>query len=69
MIRGGNLLLETPDSRQTSFLYDQRWRAGVGRINDLIHSSEGDISTCFLPLMFDVKAASSILATLTSLKQ
>ena len=24
MITGGNLLLETPDSRQTNFQYDQR---------------------------------------------
>ena len=44
-------------------------RAGVGGINDLIHWSEGDLSTCFLPFMCDVKAGSSILATLTSLKQ
>ena len=44
-------------------------RAGVGGINDLIHWSEGDLSTCFLPFMCDVKAASSILATLTSLEQ
>ena len=43
--------------------------AGVGGINDLIHWSEGDLSTCFLPLMWDVKAASSIFATLTSLEQ
>ena len=43
--------------------------AGVGGINDLIHWSEGDLSTCFLPFMCDVKAGSSILATLTSLKQ
>ena len=25
MIKGGNLLLETPDSRQTNFQYDLRW--------------------------------------------
>ena len=43
--------------------------AGVGGFNYLIHWSEGDLSTCFLPFMYDVKAASSILATLTSLKQ
>ena len=71
MIREGNLLLETPDSRQTNFQNDQRgiiyyWKfqtpdklifnmikggAGVGGINDLIHWSEGDLSTCFLSLM------------------
>ena len=38
--------------------------AGVGYIND----SEGDLSACFLPFMCDVKSASSILATLTSLE-
>ena len=43
--------------------------ANVGGINDLIHGSKGDFSTCFLPFMCDVKAASSILATLTSLEQ
>ena len=43
-------------------------RAGVGGINDLIHWSEGDLSTCFLPFIYDIKAASSILATLTSLE-
>ena len=42
--------------------------ADVGDINDLIWS-EGDLSTCFLPLMWDVKAASSIFATLTYLEQ
>ena len=41
--------------------------ADVGGINDLIHWSEGDLSTCFLPFMRDVKAASSILATLTAI--
>ena len=43
--------------------------AGVGGINDLIHWSEEYISTCFLPFMCYVKAASSILVTLTSLEQ
>ena len=43
--------------------------AGVSGINYLIHWSEGDLSTCFLPFMCDVKAASLILATLTLLKQ
>ena len=43
--------------------------AGVGGIDDLIHWSEGDLSTCFLPSIRDVKAASSILATLTSFEQ
>ena len=42
--------------------------AGIGGINDLIHSS-GDHSMHFLPFMHDVKAASSIVATLTSLEQ
>ena len=43
--------------------------AGVGGINDLIHWLEGDLSMCFLPFMYDVKAASSILAILTFLEQ
>ena len=43
--------------------------ADVGGINDLIHCSEGDLSTCFSPFMCDVKSASSILATLRSLEQ
>ena len=43
--------------------------AGVGGINDLIHWSEGGLSTCFLPSIRDDKAASSILATLTSFEQ
>ena len=43
--------------------------AGVGGTNGLIRSSEGDLYTCFLPFMRDIKAASSILATLTSLEQ
>ena len=63
MIRAGNLLLETPDKLIFNMI---KGRAGVGDINDLIHWSEGDPSICFLPSMSDVKAASSILATLTS---
>ena len=43
--------------------------AGVGGINDLICWSQGDFSTWFLPFMCDVKAASSIMKTLTSLQQ
>ena len=43
--------------------------AGVVGINDLIHWSEGDLSTCFLPFICYVKPASSMLATLTSLEQ
>ena len=42
--------------------------AGVGNINDLIHWS-GDFSSCFLVSMCEVKATSSMLATLTSLEQ
>ena len=30
--------------------------AGVGGIDDLIHWLEGDLSTCFLPFMCEVKA-------------
>ena len=41
--------------------------AGVGGINDLKHWLEGDRSMYFLPLMHDIKAASSILTRLTSL--
>ena len=41
----------------------------VGEVNDLIHRSEGDLSTCFLPFMCDVKAGSSILATRAFLEQ
>ena len=63
MIRAGNLLLETPDKLIFNMI---KGRAGVGGINDLIHWSEGDPSTCFLPSMSDVKAASSILPKLTS---
>ena len=44
-------------------------REGVRGINDLIHWSEGDPSTCFLPFLCDVKAAFPILTTLTSLEQ
>ena len=39
MISGGNLLLETPDSRQTNFQYDQRVRKCWWH-HDLIHWSE-----------------------------
>ena len=42
--------------------------AGVGGINDLIQWSEEDLSPCFLQMCY-VIAASSILATLTSLEQ
>ena len=42
---------------------------GAGSINDLIQWLEGDLSMYFLPFMCDVKAASSIMATLTSLEQ
>ena len=38
--------------------------AGAGNINDLIHWSEGNIFTCFLPYMYDMKSASSVLAIL-----
>ena len=63
MIRGGNLLLQTPQSRQTNF----QWGAEVSGINDLICHK---IFLCaFLPLMCDIRAASSILTTLTSLEQ
>ena len=59
MIRGDNLLLENPNPK--NFFNMIEGGAGVGGINDLIHCSEGNLSTCFLPLMCDVKAASSIL--------
>ena len=68
MIRRANLPLVTRDFTQTYFQYDQRGNR-CQWFNDLIHWSEGDLSTCFLPFMCDVKAASSILATLTSLEQ
>ena len=38
--------------------------AGAGNINDLIHWYEGGLFTCFLPFMYDVKAASPVLAIL-----
>ena len=57
IIRGGNLLLETPDYRQIFNMI--KGEPGVG----------GGLSTYFLPFICDVKAASSILATLTSLEQ
>ena len=41
----------------------------VGGVTDLIQWSEGDLSTCFLPFMCDVKAGYSILATQTFLEQ
>ena len=44
--------------------------ASTSGINDLIHWSEGDISTFILPLMCDLKGAfSTILPTLVSLEQ
>ena len=45
-----------------------RGGAGVGGIDDLIPWS-GDLSTCFVAFVCDVKAVSSILTTLTSLQQ
>ena len=68
MIRVGNLLLENQGSRKKIFNMI-KGRAGVGGINHLMHWSEGELSTCFLPLMCDVKAALYILATLTYLEQ
>ena len=65
--RQTNLLSETPGSRQIFNMIKRG--AGVGGINELIKLSEGDLSTCFLPFMCDVKAANSILAILTSLEQ
>ena len=58
------LLMGTPDSKQTNFQNNQ-----TGSINDFIQWSEEDLSMCFLPFMCDVKAASFIMATLTSLEQ
>ena len=46
-----------------------KWGADAGGLNDLIHWSEGELSMCFLPFICSAKAASSILATLTSLEQ
>ena len=43
--------------------------AGVGGISDWLHWSEADLSMCFLPFMCDVKTASSLLATQTSLEE
>ena len=43
--------------------------ADVGGINDLIHWSEGDLYTCFLPYMYEIKVVSSISVTLTFLEQ
>ena len=42
--------------------------AGVCDISDLVYYL-GDLSTCFLLFACDVTAASSILATLTTLEQ
>ena len=56
---------QTPDKLIFKMI---KGEAGVGGINDLIHWS-GDLSTCFLPFVCAVKAASSILAKLTSLEQ
>ena len=47
MIRGGNLLLETRDSKQTNFHYINKRGAGVGGINDLMHWSEGTFTHAF----------------------
>ena len=43
--------------------------ASVGGINDLIYWSEKNLPTYFLPLKYNVKAASFILATLKFLEQ
>ena len=68
MITGGNLLLETRNSRQT--IFDMiKGGAGVGGINDVMHWSQEDLYTCFLHFMYDNKATSSILVKLTSLNQ
>ena len=68
MIRGDNLLLETPDSRNKFSIWSKGEQVSVAL---MIYKnwSKGDLSTCFLPFMCDVKAASSILATLISLEQ
>lgn len=57
---------ETPDSRRTNLI---KGEAGVDDINDLIHWSDRDLSPHFLPFMCEIKAASSIMGTLTSLQQ
>ena len=46
----GNLLLEiqTPEKPIVNMI---NWGAGVGGINNLIHWSEGDLSTRILPFM------------------
>ena len=84
MIQGGNLLFEIPDSKQLIFNMIKwgklvtpdelifvmiKGEAGVDGINDLIHWSHRDLFTHFLPFMCEIKAASSILATLTSFQQ
>ena len=68
MIRVGDLLLETkvPDKLIFNMI---KGGAGVGSINDLISCSEGGLTTCFLPFIRGIKAAFSILGTLTSLEQ
>ena len=58
--------LQTPDKLILNII---KGGAGAGGINDLINWSEGDLSMCFSSFMCDVKASSSILATLTSLGQ
>ena len=58
--------LQTPDKLIFNMI---QGRAGAGGISDLIHWSERDLSMCFLPFMCDSKAASTILAILTSLEQ
>ena len=42
MIRGGKLLLETPDSRKTNAI---KGGAGAGGSNNLIPWSEGDLAS------------------------
>ena len=68
MIQGGNLLLEIqiPDKLIFNMI---KGRAGVGGVNDLVHCSEGDLSTCSVPYMCAVKEAFSILAPLISLER
>ena len=53
--------LKTPDKLIFNMI---KGGAGAGNNNDLIHWSEGNLFTCFLPFMYDVKAASSVLAFL-----
>ena len=58
--------LQTPDKLIFNMI---KGNTGVDGIKDLIHWSEGDLSMCPLSFMCDVKAASSIKATQTSLEQ